>query len=265
MPSAPIDDYVEAFVARCAVEMVPQDAALESAGVWGVTSGRDKARIRLLVTDDRAYDRLAALLPGAQSGSAQVVEKASRCVDLLRGSPGWNPERPATAMIHHNLWSLPRPALPSGLTLRPVRRRSGDAFDGVLLEDAAALAVLADPGITDPPDALADYLRSLAPKTRLLAAIDDSGAVRATSGSGVFGHEASVLFVNTDPSWRGRGIARAMTAAALRVARSGGARRASLVATDAGAPLYRRLGFQAAGTMTRFFRQASTSSPPTRS
>ena len=146
--------------------------------------------------------------------------------------------------------------------LRPVRRRTADAFDGVLLADAAALAVLADPGITDPPEALADYLRSLAPETRLFAAIDDSGTVRATSGSGVFGNTASVFFVNTDPAWRGHGSAQAMTAAALRAARSGGAGRASLVATDAGAPIYRRLGFQAAGKMTRFFRHASPSQRP---
>jgi ribosomal protein S18 acetylase RimI-like enzyme len=159
-------------------------------------------------------------------------------------------------MIHRDLESLPCPGLPAGLTVRSVRRVPEDASDGVALDDAAALAVRADPGITDPPGTLADYLRSLPQTTRLFAAVDDTGAVRATSGSGVFGREASVLFVNTDPSWRGRGVARAMTATALRAARTGGARRASLVATEAGTSLYRRLGFESAGRMTRFFRAA---------
>jgi ribosomal protein S18 acetylase RimI-like enzyme len=256
VPTAPTEAYVDAFVARCAVETVPDDAVLEFPGARGAMSGGGDARVRLVVTDDRAYDRLAALLPDVRAGVLHVFDAAWRCGELLRARPDWRPERPATAMIHHDLESLPSPGLPAGLTVRPVRRLPEDALDGVPLHDAAALAVLADPGITDPPETLADYLRSLPPTTRLFAAVDDAGAVRATSGSGVFGPEASVLFVNTDPSWRGRGVARAMTAAALRAAHADGARRASLVATDAGTSLYRQLGFESAGRMTRFFRIA---------
>lgn len=236
--------------------MGPGDLVLAEPGARGVLSAGEDARIRLLVTDDRAYDRLAALIPAVQAGLVQVFATASRYADLLRGCGGWKRERTTTAMVHRDLQSLPRPALPTGLTLRPVRRLSDDAADGVPLEDAAALAVRADPGITDPAETLADYLRSLAPTTRLFAAVDDTDAVRATSGSGIFGREASVLFVNTDPSWRGRGIARAMTAAALRAAQLCGAQRASLVATELGVRLYVSLGFEAAGPMTRFFRAA---------
>ena len=156
MPGAPIDDYVDAFVTRCAVEMGPQDAALDAPGVCGIVTDRAEGRIRLLVVDDRAYDRLAALLPDVPAGVVQVFEAAAHCVDLLRGRSDWKSERPATAMVHRDLQSLPHPALPSGLSLRPVRRRSVDASDGVPLHDAVALAVLADPGITDPPEALAD-------------------------------------------------------------------------------------------------------------
>lgn len=77
--------------------------------------------------------------------------------------------------------------------------------------------------------------------------------IRATSGAGAFGAEASVMFVNTDPNWRRRGIGLAMTAAALHSARASGARRACLDASRAGATIYRRLGFEVVTEMTRFF------------
>jgi len=80
------------------------------------------------------------------------------------------------------------------------------------------------------------------------------GAVRATSGAGSFGSEATVIFVNAESGWRGRGIGGAMTAAALRAARDAGARRASLDASAAGLSLYLRLGFEVVGPMTRFAR-----------
>jgi ribosomal protein S18 acetylase RimI-like enzyme len=256
VPSDPIDVYVEAFVSRCAIEMRPGDSALELPGAWGVLSTGENARIRALVTDDRAHDRVAALLTDVRAGMVNVLRAASRCDDLLRNAAGWKTERPTTAMVHRDLSALARHALPGELTFRAVRRLDDDPTDGVPLNDAAALAALADPGITDPPETFADYLRSLAPTTRLFAAVDGSGAVRATSGAAVVGAEASVLFVNTEPSWRGRGIARAMTAAALQSAQLRGARRASLVATDVGVRLYLSLGFEAAGRMTRFFRAA---------
>jgi ribosomal protein S18 acetylase RimI-like enzyme len=71
---------------------------------------------------------------------------------------------------------------------------------------------------------LADYLRSLPSTFSLFAAVDNDGKVRATSGCGVFGRYATVLFVNTDPGWRGRGIGQAMTAQALTAARRGGSK-----------------------------------------
>jgi GNAT superfamily N-acetyltransferase len=98
----------------------------------------------------------------------------------------------------------------------------------------------------------ADHLRSLPASFRLFAAVDEDRAVRATSASGRFGTEATVIFVNTDPEWRGRGIGQAMTAAALRSARDCGALRAGLDASAAGARIYLRLGFQAITRTTRF-------------
>jgi ribosomal protein S18 acetylase RimI-like enzyme len=61
-----------------------------------------------------------------------------------------------------------------------------------------------------------------------------------------------VIFVNTDRDWRRRGIARAMTATALRAAQDAGARHAGLDASKAGRELYLSLGFEAATAITRF-------------
>ena len=138
-----------------------------------------------------------------------------------------------------------------GLALRPVRRLVEDTPGGVPLAEAVAAASRADPEAGD-PRALADHLRSLPRAFALWAAVDADGVVRATSGSGAFGSTASVIFVNTDPHWRRRGIARAMTAVALRAARQAGARSAGIDASDAGRELYLRLGFENATVITRF-------------
>jgi predicted acetyltransferase len=63
---------------------------------------------------------------------------------------------------------------------------------------------------------------------------------------------ASVIFVTTDPDWRRRGIARAMTAIALRAAEHAGAHQAGLDASRAGKALYLTVGFEAATPITRF-------------
>lgn len=147
-----------------------------------------------------------------------------------------------------DLRTVPETPLPGGLTVVPVRRREGDPADGLPLGEAVAAAIRAAPEIAETPAALAGYLRSLPSGFRLFAAVDGFGAVRATSGAGSFGSEATVIFVNTESGWRGRGIGRAMTAAALRA----GARRAGLDTSAAGRSLYLRLGFEVVGPMTRF-------------
>jgi len=96
----------------------------------------------------------------------------------------------------------------------------------------------------------------LPPTMRLFAAVDDNDVVRATSGSGTFGPQATVIFVNTHPSWRRRGIGHAMTAAALRSARTAGASQACLDASDAAIATYLRLGFETVARATQFFRAA---------
>ncbi len=94
--------------------------------------------------------------------------------------------------------------------------------------------------------------RSLTPACRLFAAVVGDGAVRATSGFGLFGSQTNVIFVNTEPGWRLRGVGRAMTAAALRAAQDACATQAGLDASNVGLPIYRRLGFETVARMTRF-------------
>jgi GNAT superfamily N-acetyltransferase len=253
--STPIDVYVASFVGRCELMRCPDRAELDVPGLRGLLASSQDPRIRLLVTDDRAYDALAALLPDARAGMVRVFEAASGCAELWRRGTTWEPGR-VTAMICRDLETVPAFPLPSELTLRAVRRLDDDPPDGVSLEEAVAVATGADPTTAEPPDALADLLRSMPSAIRLFAAIDDNGTVRATSGSGTFGADATVLFVNTEPGWRRRGIGRAMTAAALHAARLSGARRACLDSSDAGATIYLQLGFEIAGRMTRFFQAA---------
>jgi ribosomal protein S18 acetylase RimI-like enzyme len=253
--SGSVGAYVAGFAARCTAMRRPGQDVLDGPGIRGLTSASEALSTSLVVTDDRAYDTLEALLPGARAGMISVFHAASRCAALMHRHPSWMPNG-AIAMVCRDLRVVPGLPLPPELTLRPVRRLPADPPDGVPLHEAVAVAMLANSALNDSPQVLADYLRSLPPAIRLFAAVDGGGVVRATSAAGTFGTYATVLFVNTDPDWRRRGIGRAVTAAALRTARAGGAVRAGLDASEAGSRIYRRLGFEVVARTTRFFLTA---------
>ena len=253
MDAEAVDIYLAGFVARRDAVRDPGAMVIDEPGMHGVLPRTEGSRARLLVSDDRARDALAALLPDVRVGMISVLAAAARCAELLRGDPAWTPDG-ATAMVCRDLRLVPAVRLPSELTVRPVARLADDAPGGVALADAVTVVKLSAPEIAAPPDVLADFLRSLPRPFRLFAAIDDQGTARATSGSAVFGSYATVIFVNTRPGWRRRGIGQAMTAVALRAARMSGARRACLDASDAGVSIYRRLGFEAVSAVTRFSR-----------
>jgi ribosomal protein S18 acetylase RimI-like enzyme len=253
MDSGPACAYVAAFRARCdAVRGVGQ-AEVDEPGVHGFLASSHHPRARLLVTDDRAYEFLVERLPSIRAGMIRVFAAATRCAELVDRHALWGSGQ-ATAMICRDLDSVPQAALPAALTLRPVRRLDDDPSGGVDLLEAVAAAKLAAPEIAESAAAFGEYLRSLPSAYRLFAAVDDAGIVRATAGCAVFGTAADVNFINTHPDWRGRGIGQAMTAAALDAARERGACRASLDASDAGAGIYRRLGFETVTRVTRFRR-----------
>jgi ribosomal protein S18 acetylase RimI-like enzyme len=244
--------YAAAFDERCAAAEGPGSQRVDGPGIRGLVPRDGGSSTELLVLDDRAFDVLSAVLPRASGGTVRVFDAAPRCADLLRGDPTWTPKG-AMAMVCRDLGAVPSPPLPAGLTLRPVCRLPEDPTDGVSLTDAVAVAGRAIPGDLS-TERLAAYLRSLPPGPRLFAAVDDDGIVRATSGSRTFHSAAYVFFINTDPSWRRRGVGLSMTATALHSAARSGATHASLDSSSAGAPLYQRLGFLPATRLTQFSR-----------
>jgi GNAT superfamily N-acetyltransferase len=158
------------------------------------------------------------------------------------------------AMAMRSLSELPEIPLPPTVSLQPVDVHGGP--DSISLEEALLVDVLH--GGTDAASARRDLpleaeaLREL-PGITLLAAVDEGGSCVATAGTRVVGRSALVSAVATIPQYRRRGIAAALTAAALRAARETGAVRAFLDAS-AGESVYARLGFTPIGTVTRCHR-----------
>jgi GNAT superfamily N-acetyltransferase len=180
-----------------------------------------------------------------------VVPEARGCLQYMSGLAGYAAEG-ATAMVARELSAVPAVELDGELTVR--RARVTPTGEDVELARAAAACILADPGAAElSEDVFVAYLSSI-PNAEFFAAVDRGGTVRATAGVAVFGHDARIFFVSTDPAWRGRGIGTAMTAAALLCARERGASRAGLDASPAGRAIYAWLGFEAAAELTMFAR-----------
>jgi GNAT superfamily N-acetyltransferase len=242
-----IDIYSDAFVAPGCHEL---DSRLEVQTAPGV---RGVATIRLLVTDDSAYDRLASHLTGPWHGVVFVFDRATRCDDFMRAQPGWSGHA-EMAMVLRDIQALTDAPLPDGLVVRAVDRTASPAANGVALREALRVTIESDPNVDEPVDKAAQFFDALPPSSQLFAAVDEHGNVHATSACHVFGPYAHIFFVSTEPGWQRRGIGRAMTVAALQAAGAAGAKTALLNATDAGAPVYKRLGFEEAGMLTRYSR-----------
>ncbi len=81
------------------------------------------------------------------------------------------------------------------------------------------------------------------PECRAFVAEDDDGAIAGTGIVTINGPVAWIGTIWVAPSARGRGLGRALTEAPIDAAQAAGCRTLVLVATDAGQPLYERLGF----------------------
>lgn len=73
------------------------------------------------------------------------------------------------------------------------------------------------------------------------------------------GRQAYLLSMFTEPAWRGKGLARKIVARALAWTKREGFPYLSLHASDAGRPLYERLGFERTMEMRKKFRRAGAS------
>jgi hypothetical protein len=241
-----LDLYADAFVEPGRFELDDRPAIQIAPGTRGV------AAIRLLITDDSGYDRLVGELAGAWHGVVLVLDRASRCNDLLRGESGWGPAHSELAMVLPDIHEATVSALPAGLDLRSMS--TDEAGSSKWLQEVVRLAIASDPGVPGSSDDVARFIGSLPPSCRLLVAFDEGGAARASAACHVFGRFAEIFFVNTEPAWRRRGIGQAMTLAALRTAAGMGATSGMLHATEDGVSVYKRLGFEPVGMLTRYER-----------
>jgi ribosomal protein S18 acetylase RimI-like enzyme len=225
-------------------------AVVDEAGVLGWAApicGSPAGRLWVDRGDGLAelLDRFAPLIVTVDdAGSPSVAELLDHRPEFQRGG------EPVTGMLLPPGHDLVIPPLPAGLEVRPVRRVAGDDPAGVPLEDAAAACLLADPGLAAAFDvpSFADHLRRL-PDSELLAAVDDDGRVRGTAAASLAGGAATIFLVGTDPAWRGRGVASALTARVTVRAYQRGASVISLEASQDGRRLYERLGFRPAATL----------------
>lgn len=250
--AAAVEAYVTGFLARCDVLRGSGQSRVDRPGLHGVLAVDEPSATRLVIDDDRAIEVLPQLLAQIPGGTLNAFDTASGVLALLDGDDRWQ-GRPATAMVARDLDALTTAQLPCDLTGHPVRRTGSEPVGGVPLVEAVALAGHADSDDDSlATESLASHLRAMPLAVRLFAAVDSDGSVRGTSGVGVFGHHAHIVFVNTDLTRRREGIGRAMTTIALIEARGRGANTAYLDASGDGRRLYDAMGFQTVGALTRF-------------
>ena len=139
-------------------------------------------------------------------------------------------------MGHRDIAAIPVPRMVDGLQPHPSSGTADIPYDLIF-----ELGRLHDP--TYPPDdtAFRAVFPTLVDATILL--VDDAGTAAATASFRVAGSAGAIMAVVVAAPWRGRGVGTLVTALALAEARSNGAVDAVLVATAAGRPIYRRLGF----------------------
>lgn len=154
----------------------------------------------------------------------------------------------AAGLVEH--WQPPL------MVLDPIPEEDPPTPDGVTIETVEAtnydtyLATLCA-GFGMPAELIAPFeggaMLNIAGFTGLIGRLDG----RPVAASAVFVHEdtAGVYNVATVPDHRGKGIGAAVTTAAARAGAAGGAQRSILQASEAGQPVYTRLGY---ATPTRY-------------
>ncbi len=82
------------------------------------------------------------------------------------------------------------------------------------------------------------------PAVHAFVAAADDGTIAGTGVATINGPVAWIGTIWVHPDWRGRGLGRRLTEVPITAAEDTGCRTLVLVATDAGRPLYERLGFE---------------------
>ena len=107
--------------------------------------------------------------------------------------------------------------------------------------EPASTAILAD----DWGDRRAWFAFAVAnPRCRVFVAEADDGGIVGTGVATVNGRVGWIGTIWVASAWRGHGLGRALTEAPIEAAEEAGCRTLVLVATEAGRPLYERLGFE---------------------
>ena len=229
----------------------------EAEGIFWATTPDGSAGGGIWATRPDAATTLRRVLEASSPDWVALTEPAAELLPYIQDR-GCDVIQSVQAMALSSLSELPDLPLPPAVTVRPVDIEEHP--EGISLEEALLVDALYGSGDAalvhrDLP-LEADALREL-PGVSLLAAVDAGGSCVATAGTRVVGRSALVSAVATIPQYRRQGIAAALTAAALRVAREAGAVQAFLDAVD-GRSVYSRLGFTTIGTVTRCERPALT-------
>ena len=143
------------------------------------------------------------------------------------------------------------PPEPEGFDLRWAQDEDGIEAFLVVSDDAWR-----DEDVPDIPEMIratfAEPERWLRPDTDIALGYLD-GEPQAAAVSFTLGEVAYLCWVGTREAARGRGLGGAVSAAATRAGFERGARLATLEATDPGAPVYRRLGYETVGRYRNYW------------
>ncbi|MHB0875228.1 MAG: GNAT family N-acetyltransferase [Anaerolineae bacterium] len=131
------------------------------------------------------------------------------------------------------------------LEIRSIADRDGDQVWARTAAAGFAMPPVGAAGFFQVVDGVGDRLRHCS--RRFVGYLD--GSPSATSALYLTGGLAGLYYVSTVPGARGRGLATALTARALREAKAEGYLTAVLQASPAGASVYRRMGFVACSTI----------------
>jgi ribosomal protein S18 acetylase RimI-like enzyme len=245
----PADEVIERGLVAAAIAYVRQGGGIvhdEPVMTWISTGTRipfynGVIRTRLSASDaDRAIEAIAGRFHEHGWLMAWWVMPPSRPADLVRRleAHGFTPWTGDLGMAA-DLTTLPDAVpLPEGVSVERVRTRQGQedwlrAFGAGFGIDEARLAIYGRlPLGAAPEESLFRFFLAR-----------HHGVPVATSLWFPAADAAVIDEIATVPDLRRRGIGTAVTHAALRDARSSGYRTAVLVASEAGAPVYRRLGF----------------------